>query len=192
MNVSIIKCAGLAAVATFATGAMADNLITIDLSVVNQITMTATTGASAVTTSGTTFTGAYFEDFYGAAGTSLTATLVSGNLTSANNPSDNSPALFRGGAGSDPGLNLWNYSTAATSTFTAGEQAFAGSATWNVTGAMYADMLAGATSGDIYFAADTFDDLSSAVVLGTYNVVVPSTGTLPLLGLGLVGMRRRR
>ena len=57
---------------------------------------------------------------------------------------------------------------------------------------MYADMLAGAGSGDIYAPADTDDDIPSAVVIGTYNVV-PAPSAMAVLGLGgLVAGRRRR
>lgn len=194
MTVNLLK-GGLgagAAVAMLAAGAQAEVLFDIDLSVVNQITITATSGASAVTASGSDTTGVYMENFYSGAGSSLSATLVSGNLTNAENPSDLSPSLFRGGAGSDPGLNVWSFSSDSTVTFTAGSLAFVGSATWDVSAAAYADMLAGNSSGDIYFPADTFDDLPSAQVLGQYRVV-PTAGVLPMLGLGLgAGALRRR
>lgn len=181
-----------AAVAALTAVAFADDLLVIDLSVANQVTITATSGMSAVTTSGGNSTGAYFENFYGVAGSALTATLVTGNLTSAANPSDNSPSLYRGGSGSDPGLNIWSFSTNSTINFTAGATAFVGSATWTLDPPEYADMLAGSSSGNIYFPADTFDDLPSAQVLGTYSVV-PEPGALSLLaclGLGLLRNRR--
>ena len=179
-------------VAVLTTVAQADDLLVVDLSVVDQVTISATDGLSAVTTSGGDSTGVYFENFYGGAGTSLSAILVFGDLTNAENPSDGSPSLFRGGSGSDPGLNMWSWSTATTCTFTAGSLAFTGSATWDLDPQEYAEMLAGSSSGDIYFPADTVDDLPSALVLGTY-VVVPEPGTLSLLGLCLgLGMLRRR
>lgn len=54
-------------------------------------------------------------------------------------------------------------------------------------------MLAGTTSGDLYFPADSADDIAAgAVVLGTWNVV-PAPSAMALLGLGgLVTTRRRR
>lgn len=182
----------IVAAAAFTSGALADNVLTVDLSVVNQVTITAD-GVSAVDASGPDGIGAYFDNFYGGGGDSLSAVLVSGNITNAENASDNSPSLFRGGGGTDSGLNLWSWSSATTVTFTAGAQAFTGSATWDLDANEYANMLAGNSSGDVYFAADTIDDLPGAVVLGTYNVVVPAPAGLAVLGLGgLVAARRRR
>jgi hypothetical protein len=189
---SAIKMAVLASAAIVTTGAQADDLLLIDLSVVNQITITATAGNSAATVSGSSFTGVLLADFYAGAGSALTATLDAGDLTTAANASDGSPALFRGGAGSNVGLNIWSYASDGGSDFTAGSLAFTGSATWNIDAAMYADMLAGAGSGDIYAPADTDDDIPSAVVIGTYNVV-PAPSAMAVLGLGgLVAGRRRR
>lgn len=196
MRVSILK-GGLFAAASAAmlsTAAQADDLLIVDLSIMNEVTITATSGLSAVTASGGDGTGVYFENFYGGAGGSLSESLVSGNLTNAENPTDNSPNLFRGGGGTDPGLNLFSWSPDITVTFTAGSLAFTGSATWTLSASEYADMLAGNTSGNLYFPADTVDDLPGAVILGTYRVVVPSPATLPMaaLGLGMVATRRRR
>lgn len=176
-----------------ATVAQADDLLVIDLSVTDQVTITATPGLSAVTASGSNFTGILFENLYGGgAGSSLSAVLVSGDLTSANNPSDLSPTLFRGGT-TEPGLNMWSFSTDSTVTFTAGAQAFSGSATWTLDAAEYADMLNGSSSGNIYFPADTSDDIGTAQALGTYSVVVPSPSALALMGVGVgVGAFRRR
>lgn len=187
-----IKAIAIVAAASLATAANADNLLNIDLSVVNQITITADSGLSAASVSGSTFTGVLMADFYSGAGSALVSTLVSGDVTSANNPADNSPLLFRGGAGTDVGLNLWSFSTDITSSFTAGTVAFSGSGTWTVDAAAYADMLAGASGGDIYAFADTDDDIPFATVIGQYNVV-PAPGSAALLGLGgLVATRRRR
>ena len=46
------RVCAIATLALFATGAQADDLLLIDLSVPNQITITATAGLSAITTSG--------------------------------------------------------------------------------------------------------------------------------------------
>ncbi|BDS05594.1 hypothetical protein NT6N_06340 [Oceaniferula spumae] len=173
-------------------------LITIDLSVVNKVTMTATTGLSDVTASGSDTTGIYFENFYSTPGNSLSAIFDTGNITNVENPSDGTPALFRAGGGADPGLNLWSWSSDATVTFTAGSQAFTGSATWNLTPAAYLDMVNGNTTGNIYFPADSVDDISGLAVLGTYSVAAvavpePSSTFLPSCGvLGLVFKRSRR
>jgi hypothetical protein len=174
--------------------AQADDLLIVDLSVVNQVTLTATSGASAITASGGDSIGVYLDNFYGGAGDSLSATLISGDLTDTGSPSDGTPSLFRGGAGSDSGLNFWSWSSDSTVNFTAGQQAFVGSATWSLDANEYADMLAGSSSGNIYFPADTFDDIAGAGVLGTYRVIVPAPAALPMLGLGLgaAALRRRR
>ncbi len=174
--------------------AQADDLLIVDLSVVNQVTLTATSGASAITASGGDGIGVYLDNFYGGGGDSLSASLISGDLTDAGSASDGTPSLFRGGAGSDSGLNFWSWSSDSTVNFTAGQQAFVGSATWSLDANEYADMLAGSSSGNIYFPADTFDDIAGAGVLGTYRVIVPAPAALPMLGLGLgaAALRRRR
>lgn len=180
-------------VATFSTGAMAQVLLSVDLSVVDQVTISATGGLSAATASGLDGIGVYFENFYNGAGAGLFETLVAGDLTNAENASDLSPNLFRAGGGADAGLNIWSFSSDSTVTFTAGSLAFVGSATWDLDSAMYADMLAGNTSGDIYFAADDVSDLPGAVVIGQYSVI-PTPGVLAVVGagLGFGAMRRRR
>lgn len=76
-------------------------------------------------------------------------------------------------------------------TFTAGSLAFVGSATWSLDANEYADMLAGSMSGNIYFPADTVDDIAGASVLGTYTVV-PTPGVVALLGLAGLARSRRR
>lgn len=184
----------IATLALFATGAQADDLLLIDLSVPNQITITATAGLSAATISGGDTTGVYLDNFYGVAGGSLSTTSTgAGNLTNAENPSDGSPALFRGGGGSDTGLNIFSWSSDVTVTFTAGELAFTGSGTWALDAPEYADMLAGNTTGNLYFPADTADDVANATLLGTYRVIpAPGAATLLGIGLGLGAVRRRR
>lgn len=180
-----------ASVATLAGIAQAEDLLIVDLTVPDQITITATNGLSAATVTGTTFTGFYLENFFGnATASGLISTLVSGNLTAASVATDNSPALFN--SAGNAGLNIWSYSATTTTTFTAGQQAFTGSATWSIGPAFYADMLDGPLSGDIYFAADTDDDIPGAALLGQYRVI-PSPAALSLLGLGgLLGAARRR
>lgn len=184
--IAVVAMAGLA------TAASADVLLTYDISTPNQITLTATSGLSAASRTGSTSTGFYLANFF-TANQALTSTLVpGGNLTTFNDPSDNSPAIFRGGAGSDTGLNVWSYSTNGTSSVTAGIQAFSGSATWNVSPAVYASFLSANTSGTIFFPADTFDDITAATAIGEYSIV-PAPGAVAVLGLGglLVGRRRR-
>lgn len=145
-------------------------ILEVDLSVVNQITITATAEASAVTASGPDGNGFYLNDFFGVdTTTALFETALSGNLTSFLNSSDGTPQIFVGT--SDPGLNVWSYTNDAASQFTAGVQAFSGSATWNLDSAMYALALAGPQSGGVYFVADSLADVDSAQLLGTWAVV---------------------
>ena len=181
---------GLAVAATAMT-ASADVLLNVDLSVTNTITISGTSGLSALTTTGSDSAGVYLENFFGAAGDGVAESLVAGDLTNVGNASDGSPNLYRD-SGSDFGLNVFSWSPDANVTFTAGTQAFTGSATWTVDAATYADMLAGSTSGNLYFPVDNAADVVGADLLGTYNVV-PAPGAMALLGLGgIVAGRRRR
>lgn len=180
-----------AAVLALSGAAMADVLLIVDLTVPNQITINSTSGLSAIDATASNFLGVYLENTFGANG-AVGATLVSGDLTSFNNPSDNSPSLFRGGAGADPGLNIWSYSTDATTSFTAGVQAFTGSATWTLTAAAYDAFVGGASSGNIYANADNIGGLPGNGIIGTW-ALIPTPGTVGLLGLaGVAAVRRRR
>ncbi len=198
-NISIFGMAFIAgSVAMFSNQARADVLLIVDLTVANEVTIRATDGLSANTVTGSNQVGTYLDNFYNFPGDGeLNAILVSGDLTSAENVSDNSPNLYRGGegadAGMDSGLNIWDWTDDFPASFTADSLAFVGSATWTLAPDDYADMLAGNSSGNIYFPADTADDVVSASFLGTYLVVVPAPGVLPLLGLGFgLGVRRWR
>jgi hypothetical protein len=184
-----ILCVAVAA-AALATVAQADDLLIIDLSVENQVTVTATDGLSAVDVTGSDSTGAYFENFYGVAGSSLSATLVSGDFSNTGHVPDNSPALYRSGSGSDPGLNIYSWTDDSDVTFTTGTVAFTGAGTWDLDANEYAEMLAGATRGNIYFPADDAGDIPNAQLLGTY-LVIPEPASFALLGLGLMLLRRR-
>lgn len=186
------RIAAIVTIAGVAAAANADDLLLIDLSVANQITISATSGLSSADVSGADVTGVYMDNFYGMAGDSLSASYLSGDLSTVGDASDGSPSLFRGGAGSDSGLNFWSWATASTVSFTAGSQAFSGSATWALDANEYANMLAGNLSGDLYFPADTADDIAGATAIGTWRVIPAPTG-LAVLGLGgLVATRRRR
>ena len=167
-----------------------EHVLTVDLSVANQVTISGGPGVSLATVSGSDNIGVYLEDFYGGSGDGLFAE-ASGDLTNAENPADGSPALFRGGGGSDPGLNIWSFSSDNTVTFTAGSLAFVGSATWALDANEYADMLAGSMSGNVYFPADTVDDIAGATAIGAY-LVVPTRGAIALLGLAGLARSRRR
>jgi len=184
--------AGLAVAAT-AMAASADSLLEVDLSVVDQITITATVGNSAADASGSSFTGwllaGFFNDFSFNADSGGNGI---GNLTTWANASSGSPLLFS--AWDSFGLNVFNFSADPSVEVIGGSQAFTGSATWSgLDAGEYAAMLAGNISGDIYFNADTDNDIADgAVFIGTWNVI-PAPGSMALLGLGgIVAGRRRR
>lgn len=191
------KIAMIAGIAVAATGAAAgvasEVLLEIDLSVTNQVTISATDGLASASASASNFTGFLLADFFATPGAGFGGVLGadSGDLTTFNNPSDGTPSGFVGG--SSVGLNIWSFSSDGTVDVDAGAQAFTGSATWTLDALQYADFLAGATSGDIYFGADTDDDIGAgAIFIGTYSVV-PAPSALALLGLGgMTAARRRR
>ncbi|MGJ8649283.1 MAG: PEP-CTERM sorting domain-containing protein [Opitutaceae bacterium] len=170
-------------------------LLEVDLSVVNQITITATSEASAVTVSGSDGTGFYLENLFGVnTTTALFETALSGgDLTSFSNSSDGTPQIFV--APSDPGLNVWSYTNDAASQFTDGVQAFSGSATWNVNSSMYALALLGPESGGVYFVAGSLADVDGAELLGTWTVVPEPSHAAILAGalaVSMVLLNRRR
>lgn len=187
------KIALAAGLAVAASGAAADVLLEVDVSVANQVTVNATTGAASASASFSNFTGILLADFFAAPGTGFGGVLAadSGNFTTFNNPSDGTPSGFVGS--SSVGLNIWSFSTDTTVSVTSGQQAFTGSATWSLTASQYADFLSAATSGDIYADADTDDDIGAgAVLIGTYSVI-PAPGAMALLGMGgMLAARRRR
>ncbi len=156
---------------------MLEELLVVDLTTTNQITITATNGLSAATVSGPTNTGFYFENFFANASPfNLVTTLVSGNLTAASVQTNNSPGLFRLNA-FDPGLNVFSYTSITTTTFTAGQLAFTGTGTWTTPADGYAAMLTAPATGNVYFPADDVSDLPTATVLGTYRVILPGGPT---------------
>jgi hypothetical protein len=169
-------------IANFAADGGGGALLTVDLSVANQITVSATTGVSAATISGSTTTGFLFENFLANAGTlPLGTTTISGTatLTAASVAPDGTPALFRGASNADPGLNIWSYSATSPTTFTTGQVAFTGTATWTLAPAVYTAMLTAPASGNLYFPADDSTDIAGATLLGTYDVILPGTGNPP-------------
>lgn len=190
MKSSTCKLASFATitVALFAAGAQSAELLLLDLSVTNQLTISSTTGTSAANASGSSFTGVLLAGFFNNTATTLPITGGTGNLTAAGTVSDNSPSLFHGA--NSAGLNIWSFTNNSFS-FTAGQTAFTGAATWNLTAAVYADMVGGNLSGNIYSPADTDDDIAGATLIGTYRVV-PAPSSLAFLGLGSLACTRRR
>ena len=179
--------------------AKAATVLSVDLTTTNQITISATGGASAATVTGSDFIGVYLDGLFGGNGF-LSSSLVSGNLTNANNAPDNTPLLYRG-TFSDPGLNIYSFSTATNVNFTAGTQAFVGTATWQLNSLSYNNLLSGATTGSIFFAADTANDRPGATIIGEWALATVAPVPLPapvlllmaaLFGLGALTRRKKQ
>ena len=188
----LLAGAALAALALVPLSAQADDLLSVDLSVPNTVTLNALPGLSAATLTGSNFTGIYLQNFYNAGPTGLLISGGTGNFTSAANTPDNSPGIFH--LAGDSGLNFYTW-TAETASFTAGSTAFTGTGTWTVSPVQYAELLAGNTSGTVVFPADRASNAVNATVLGTYvvsSVPEPATaGLLAFAGFGLLARRRR-
>ncbi|MEO0566443.1 MAG: hypothetical protein AAF066_01830 [Pseudomonadota bacterium] len=174
----------------------AATLLTVDLSVAGQITITATDGLSAATVSGGDVTGVYLQNFFSAAAAGFSITDGSGNLTYAGTTSDGTPGVFRANSGtiSDPGLNIFSLSDDPLD-FTAGQLAFTGSATWVLDEVIYASLLAGPNGGSVFAPADTVDDVADAraTLIGEWSrdsaiAAVPLPAGLPLLLMGFTGL----
>jgi hypothetical protein len=175
--------------------AQAGVVLQIDLSTLNQVTISATTGLSLASVSGSDGTGIYLENFFGTQvfSTSGSTRLAGANLVYFNATSDGSPSLSRGSGSTDPGLNIFSMDngTPDPASFTSGVQAFKGSATWSLTAQQYAVFLQAPTSGDVYAFADTIDDLNGGPqVIGQY-AVVPEPTSMAIFGLGALGMAYR-
>ncbi len=174
-------------------------LLEVDLSVENTISISASDGESLISASGSDFTGIYLDNFFGVNSLGLlNDSLISGNLTSANESSNLTPDLFH--FSNDPGLNIFEVSSAANLSFTEGVTAFVGSATWSIGSSFYQHFLANASSGNIFFPADSADDRNNAFILGSWAVLRPEGVDVPepsvfalfALGLGFVGFARAR
>lgn len=198
---AIVIALASAGLASAANAQQLDELLLVDLSVPDQITITATSGVSASTISGGDTTGALLANFYtagnDAAGTFADAA-AAGDFTNFLNPADNTPGIFRGNTPADGisnGLNVWTWSSDITVDFVAGTQAFTGSLTATLDSDEYLDMINSVSvgsTGEIFFPADTDDDIAGATVLGTWRVV-PTPGAVALFGIGgLAATRRRR
>jgi|GEM_PF-857510 len=182
------------------SSARAGFILKIDLSTVNRVTISATTGVSAATVSGSDTTGVYLKAFFGTSvfSTSGSTRLPGADLVYFNATSDGSPSLFRNG--SDPGLNIYSMDngTPDPASFTAGVQAFKGSATWSLTPSQYSAFLMAPKTGDVYAFA-FYDNLTGGPqVIGQYGDIsaVPEPTSMAIFGLGGLGMvylaRRKR
>lgn len=187
----IATIAGLAVAATAMTASADHILLSIDLSVTDMITISATDNLSAGTVSGGDGTGVLMADFFnGGAGPGIFAD-GAGDLIAASDVSpDGSPGLFN--STGSVGLNFWSWSSDASSSFTAGSVAFTGSATWSLDSDEYAAMILGNMTGDLFAFADTDDDIGASTYIGGWSVKVPAPGSLALLGLGGIAAGRRR
>jgi hypothetical protein len=173
--------------------AQAAVVLQLDLSTVNQVTISATSGLSLVSKSGSDGDGVYLKDFFGTQvfSTSGSSRLDGANLVYFNATSDGSPSLYRDD--NDPGLNIWSMDngTPYPASFTSGVQAFKGSATWSLTAQQYAVFLQAPTSGDVYAFAETIDALNGGPqVIGQYSVV-PEPTSMAIFGLGAFGIAYR-
>ncbi len=193
-----IKTMGVAAVVATITGAAgAEVLLLIDLTVENQMTVTATNGLSAVTSVGSDTNGIYLQNFFAAgAVAAISAAPGAGDFTTFGNTSDGGLSIYRGGSGADTGLNFWSWTDDPNPlTVTAGQQALQGSAVFTLSAAVYAALLQNnGGTGELWFNADTADDIGGPLDPGNIGQwsIVPAPGALAMLGLaGLAGRRRR-
>jgi len=172
--------------------ASADVLINVDLSVVDEVIFTATTGNSAITATGSDFSGILLGGILGGSGGVNFNFMDFSDFSSAQNPTNGFPGLLQGGGGTDSGLNIFAMSTDANLDFSEGRRAFVGEIRMRLNPTFYNNLVAGNTTGNIYFPAEDDSQIPGAEILGTYRVV-PAPSGLALLGLGglLAGRRRR-
>jgi hypothetical protein len=193
MKFKMLKAAIAGLVLTVSSFANSALVLSVDLTVKDQLTISATSGLSLATVSGRSFIGFSLMDLLGSS--SFTGTLVSGSLTSANQTSDGTP--FLGNFGSSNNLNVFDFTDSEFSTFTAGSLAFSGQVITNVNAATYARLLAGQLSGRVLAPFDNSGviDESLASLIGTWQRVVqdvPEPSTLAILALGMIGLGARR
>jgi hypothetical protein len=185
------------------SSARAGFILNIDLSTVNQVTISATTGLSAATVSGDDHNiGVYLKDVFDAApGKFEDGSRAGSSLVYFNATSDGFATIY-GDTDTDRGLNIFHLTVVGAASFTTGVQAFTGSATWDLTPTLYASFLLAPTSGgDVYAFAYAADQLNGGPqVIGEYSVsgisAVPEPTSMAIFGLGGLGMaylaRRKR
>ena len=177
------------------SAAQAAVVLQIDLSTLNQVTISATTGLSLASVSGSDGDGVYLKDFFAPEGSNFNIEAGLGSsLVYFNGTSNESQYIFRDS--DDPGLNIYGMADFDPSSFTSGVQAFKGSSTWNLTAQQYAVFLQAPTSGDIYAFAFKIDQLNGGPqLIGQYSVgssaAVPEPTSMAIFGLGALGMAYR-
>lgn len=186
------------------SSAQAGFILQVDLRTANQVTISATSELSLASKSGSDRVGVYLKDFFGTAAMGyFDVNSNAGNsLVYFNAISDGTPGMSHDAF--DPGLNLHSLTDGSAAVgFTAGVQAFKGSATWHLNANVYETFLLAPASGDVYAFALSLIDLSGAlnpVVIGQYEVLsvtpVPEPTSMAIFGLGALGMaylaRRKR
>lgn len=179
----------------------AATLLSIDLSIANQITVVAEPGLANATVSGSDGVGIYLPNFFADGNTGFGINNTSGDFSSTNQTSDGSANLWS--YSGDTGLNIWSFVNGGTVSFTDGTQAFTGSATWNLTPGLYAEFVNAPGAGSLFFPADSANDIVGQTAIGEFTTsnAVPAPVPVPasvlllgsvLLGLGLFRPRRKQ
>lgn len=176
-------------------------LIEFDLSVTNQLTITATTGTALASVTGTTGTGIVLEGAGELIGSSL-GDDVSDTFGFQSTGALNRAYLISINASGVYSINLFEelFSDSINTSITQGQQAFVGTSTITLDATEYANLLNAPSSGKIYAFADTPSYATQGTYIGDWakassgTVPEPSTAiALGLLGvLGFTGNRRRR
>ena len=175
-------------------------LLEFDLSVTNQLTITATTGTALASVTGNTGTGIVLEGTGELIGDSLGDDSDTFGFQSTGALSQ--VKLTRINASGVYSINLFETDTSniINISITQGQQAFVGTTTITLDATEYANLLNAPSSGKIYAFADTPSYATQGTYIGDWakassgTVPEPSTGiALGLLGvLGFTGNRRRR
>ena len=175
-------------------------LIELDLSVTNQLTLTATTGTALESTTGNTGVGIVLEgtgevENYALGGTSDTFGFKSTGAFE----QVSTTRILNSGVNS---INLYenNFSNGINTSITEGQQAFVGTTTITLNPQSYAELLNAPSSGKIYAFADNPSYATQGKYIGDWakasSGTVPEPSTAIAMGLlsvlGFAGNRRRR